>query len=100
MAWTMPQRPDQLVNLLRRQSPIATASAAPPPAAAAPPISPAVRAAAFGPQPTPETVAANRQIEGGGQSSAPATSQAAPQPSTPATPAPSDDPSISPVNQP
>jgi hypothetical protein len=101
MAWTMPTPPDQLIQLLRRQNPMAPAGAAPPSPAASAPLSPAVRAAAFGPQPTPETVAANQQVEGGGQPPAPAAQlQPTPQPATLATPAPSDDPSISSVGKP
>jgi hypothetical protein len=101
---------------------MAPADAVPPPGAVPP--GPAM---AFGPQPTPQTVASNRQIEGGGQlpgippsppsttppragvpiySSVPrpttAESGAQPQtgePSPPAAP-PSDDPSISPVGKP
>jgi len=60
MAWTMPTPPDQLIQLLRRQSPMAPAGAVPPSGAVPP--GPAM---AFGPQPTPQTVASNRQIEGG-----------------------------------
>jgi len=53
---------------------------------------------AFGPQPTPQTVANNRMIEGGGQ---PAPIPALPpQPGAPAPPPPSDDPTLSPVKTP
>jgi hypothetical protein len=122
MSWTMPTPPDQLIQLLRRQSPMAPAGAVPPPGSVPP--GPAM---AFGPQPTPQTVASNRQIEGGGQpagippsppsatppragvpiySSVPRSTTAEPgaQPQTgqpsPAAAPPSDDPSISPVHQP
>lgn len=92
MSWTMPQPPDQLINLLRRQSPMAPAGAAPP--SAQPPATPA-GPLPYGPQPTPQTVASNQQIEGGGQPSTPAAQPQSPaQPATP-SPAPSDDPAIS-----
>src|SRR3977135_3255731 len=60
MTWTMPTPPDQLIQLLRRQSPMAPAGAVPPYGAVPP--GPAMP---FGPQPTPQTIASNRQIESG-----------------------------------
>lgn len=119
MAWTMPAPPDKLINLLRRQSPMAPVGALPPPGAQ-PPSGPAM---AFGPPPTPETVANNRQIEGGGPAARPnltpppaepigrrpspseqggvQVSAAQPQTAQGSQPAPpSDDPSISPVQHP
>jgi hypothetical protein len=84
MAWTMPAPPDQLIQLLRRRSPMAPAGALPPPGSAPPPQM------AFGPQPTPQTVAQNQ----------PPIAQPQPVQQAPAMPPPSDNPDLSPVKAP
>lgn len=50
----------------------------------------------YGPQPTPQTVAANQAVEGGGQPAAQPQAQPAAKPAPP----PTDDPAIAPVGQP
>ncbi len=121
MAWTVPPMPDELkAQLMRRQNPMAQ-TAPVPPATGATPMVP------YGPQPTPETLAVNRAIEGGqpartdvrpppgvpiftrpspsvqtgmqGSNAQDGAQLQAGQPSQPPTP-PSDDPSISPVQPP